>query len=229
MFETLSCVDTYDDDNIGSQDPHLLYPVLIEHHDIADLAQTVTVEEAPVVEPETPVIGTSLVDTADGDRVLAWNGGVVRDTVAYQNLVPGTEYTISGELMNKADGTGTGITSEVTFTPTEANGSIDLLFTVPEGYAGSDLVAFEWLFEGDTAGDRDDAVAEHTDINDAAQTVTVEEEPEKPAKPDDSDDTSLATTGSTPLFALGALALLGAAAGAVLMVMNRRKKELLSE
>ena len=183
MFETLSCVDTYDDDNIGSQDPHLLYPVLIEHHDIADLAQTVTVEEAPVVEPETPVIGTSLVDTADGDRVLAWNGGVVRDTVAYQNLVPGTEYTISGELMNKADGTGTGITSEVTFTPTEANGSIDLLFTVPEGYAGSDLVAFEWLFEGDTAGDRDDAVAEHTDINDAAQTVTVEEEPEKPAKP----------------------------------------------
>src|SRR5690606_18173453 len=35
-----------------------------------------------------PVIGTSLVDAADGDRVLPWNGGTVIDTVAYENLIP---------------------------------------------------------------------------------------------------------------------------------------------
>ncbi|WP_146070270.1 thioester domain-containing protein, partial [Arthrobacter sp. GMC3] len=29
-----------------------------------------------------PVIGTSLVDSADGDRVLSWNGGTVIDTIA---------------------------------------------------------------------------------------------------------------------------------------------------
>lgn len=37
-----------------------------------------------------PVIGTSLVDSADGDRVLPWNGGTVIDTIAYQNLTPGS-------------------------------------------------------------------------------------------------------------------------------------------
>ncbi|QTV80080.1 VaFE repeat-containing surface-anchored protein [Microbacterium sp. NIBRBAC000506063] len=123
------------------------------------------------------MIGTSLVDAADGDRVLAWNGGVVVDTVAYENLVPGQEYTLVGELMDKADGSGTGITGSVTFTPEEPNGEIDVLFTVPEGYASSELVAFEWLFEGAVAGDPEDAVAEHTDIDDPAQTVTVEDAP----------------------------------------------------
>ncbi|WP_407360147.1 VaFE repeat-containing surface-anchored protein [Microbacterium sp. LBN7] len=125
-----------------------------------------------------PVIGTSLVDAADGDRVLGWNGGTVIDTVAYQNLVPGTEYTISGELMRKSDGQPTGITGATTFTPTVANGSIDVSFVVPEGYAGETLVAFEELFEG--AGGAGEPVAEHKDIDDAAQTVTVETAPEVP-------------------------------------------------
>ncbi|WP_449278171.1 VaFE repeat-containing surface-anchored protein [Leucobacter sp. GX24907] len=178
-----------------------------EHTDIDDAAQTVTVEEAPSA--SEPVIGTSLVDTADGDRVLAWNGGVVRDTVAYQNLVPGTEYTVSGELMDKADGSGTGITAERTFTPTEANGEIDLEFTVPEGYSGSDLVAFECLFEGDVAGDREDAVAEHTDIDDAAQTVTVEEAPSaSDAQESATKDALSKTGGSLPAFGLAIAALL---------------------
>ncbi len=129
----------------------------------------------------TPGIGTSLVDAADGDRVLPWNGGTVIDTVAYENLVPGAEYTLVGELMRKSDGSGTGITGSVTFTPTDASGEVDVLFTVPVGFSGEDLVAFEWLFEGSAEGDVEDAVAEHTDIDDPAQTVTIEEAPAMPA------------------------------------------------
>ncbi len=125
-----------------------------------------------------PVIGTSLVDSADGDRVLGWNGGTVVDTVAFQNLVPGTEYTLVGELMDKADGSSTGITASVTFTPATADGSVDVSFVVPAGFAGRVLVAFEELFVGtDTSGT---PVAEHKDIDDAAQTVTVEDEPVTP-------------------------------------------------
>jgi TQXA domain-containing protein len=150
-------------------------PVAV-HEDIDDAAQTVTVEDAPAA-PE-PAIGTSLVDSADGDRVLPWNGGTVVDTVAYQNLTPGTEYTITGELMNKADGSATGVTGSTTFTPTEANGSIDVTFIVPEGFAGEVLVAYEQLFEGtDTTGA---PVAVHEDIDDPAQTVTVEDAPAAP-------------------------------------------------
>lgn len=126
-----------------------------------------------------PVIGTSLVDAADGDRVLGWNGGAVIDTVTYQNLVPGAEYTVSGELVRKSDGQPTGITGSTTFTPTAANGSVDVSFVVPEGFAGDVLVAFEELFEGPEAAD--DPVAEHKDIDDPAQTITVEQAPEAPA------------------------------------------------
>ena len=126
-----------------------------------------------------PAIGTSLVDAADGDRVLGWNGGTVIDTIAYQNLVPGSEYTVSGELMRKSDGQPTGIMGATTFTPTTASGSVGVNFVVPAGFSGEVLVAFEELFEGpDASGD---PVAEHEDIDDAAQTVTVEQAPEAPA------------------------------------------------
>ncbi|WP_162602342.1 VaFE repeat-containing surface-anchored protein [Nocardioides daejeonensis] len=128
-----------------------------------------------------PSIGTTLVDGADQDHVLAWSGGTLVDTVAYANLVPGREYTLAGELRNKADGSSTGITGSATFTPTAASGTVDVVFTVPAGHAGEVLVAFEELFEGSTTAGN--AVAEHKDLNDAAQTVTVEDEPTVPVTP----------------------------------------------
>ncbi|WP_291279802.1 VaFE repeat-containing surface-anchored protein, partial [Galactobacter sp.] len=122
---------------------------------------------------ETPVIGTTLVDSADQDHILAWNGGTLIDTIAYKNLIPGTKYTVAGELMLKSDGTPTGIKAQTTFTPTDANGTVDVTFTVPEGFTGKALVAYESVYEGaETTGE---PVAEHKDINDASQTVTVEE------------------------------------------------------
>lgn len=138
-----------------------------------------TVEWAAQPGAAEPVIATSLVDAADGDRALGWNGGTVIDTVAYQNLIPGTVYTVSGELMRKSDGQPTGITGSTTFTPTTANGSVGVTLVVPEGFAGDVLVAFEELFEGPEASG--EPVAEHKDIDDPAQTVTVAPAPEAPA------------------------------------------------
>src|SRR5690606_141841 len=54
------------------------------HEDLEDEAQTVGVEEQPVV-------GTSATDQSDGDKSLAWNGGTIVDVVAYENVVPGNE------------------------------------------------------------------------------------------------------------------------------------------
>ncbi|MFK4791859.1 VaFE repeat-containing surface-anchored protein, partial [Microbacterium sp. ZW T5_56] len=145
-----------------------------EHKDLNDAAQTVTVDDQPLV----PAIGTTLVDSVDGDHVLAWDGGTVVDTIAYQNLTPGVEYTVTGELMLKGDGTATGITGTTTFTPTAADGTTTVTFTVPAGYAGEVLVAYETLFE---SADLATPVAEHKDLNDAAQTVTVDDQPLVPA------------------------------------------------
>lgn len=117
-----------------------------------------------------PSIGTTLVDKADSDHTIPAGGGTVVDTIAYQNLTPGTQYTVTGELRKKSDGTATGITGTKTFTPASANGTVEVEFTVPAGYAGQSLVAFETL----TINGGSTLVAEHKDINDAAQTVSVE-------------------------------------------------------
>ncbi|MFK4790356.1 VaFE repeat-containing surface-anchored protein, partial [Microbacterium sp. ZW T5_56] len=141
-----------------------------EHKDLNDAAQTVTVDDQPLV----PAIGTTLVDSVDGDHVLAWDGGTVVDTIAYQNLTPGVEYTVTGELVLKSDGSATGITASATFTPTLPIGTTTVTFTVPTGHAGEVLVAYETLFE---SADLATPVAEHKDLNDAAQTVTVDDQP----------------------------------------------------
>ncbi|MBL3685469.1 hypothetical protein D3248_00630, partial [Leucobacter zeae] len=192
-------------------------------------AQTVTVDEAPVV--EEPTIGTSLVDAADQDHNLVWNGGTVVDTVTYRNLKPGTEYTVTGELMLKSDGSGTGITGSTTFTPTEANGTVDVEFTVPKGYAGSVLVAFERVFEGtDTTGE---PVAVHEDIEDAAQTVTVDTEQKpttpkpttpKPTGPKSTDSPLAVTGGALPGIGIGVAGLL-LVAGATVLVTRRARSQ----
>lgn len=116
-------------------------------------------------------IGTTLVDAADDDRVLPWDGGTAVDTIAYTGLTPGTEYTVSGKLMRAADGSRTGIEGSTTFTPASADGAVEVTFTIPRGYAGESLVAFEQLTSNGVP------IAEHTDIDDANQTVTLEAAP----------------------------------------------------
>ncbi|WP_210274193.1 VaFE repeat-containing surface-anchored protein [Microbacterium sp. Se63.02b] len=176
-----------------------------------------------------PAIGTSLVDAADGDRVLDWNGGTVIDTVAYQDLVPGTTYTLWGELMRKSDGQPTGITGSTTFTPTTPEGSVDVNFIVPEGFDGEVLVAFEALFEGAEASG--EPLAVHQDIDDAAQTVTVEAAPvvvsptptpAAPTTPTTGGAGNLAATGGTVPIAATAAAVLALLAGAMLTRVRRR-------
>ncbi|MFF5623778.1 VaFE repeat-containing surface-anchored protein [Microbacterium sp. NPDC012755] len=126
-----------------------------------------------------PAIGTTLTDAADEDHILAWNGGSLIDTIAYTGLTVGQQYTVSGELMMKADASATGITGATTFTPTAADGTVEVSFTVPSGYAGESLVAFEALYEGATATGT--PVAVHEDIDDVDQTVAVEAQPLVPA------------------------------------------------
>ncbi|SJN08222.1 hypothetical protein FM113_01500 [Leucobacter sp. 7(1)] len=177
-----------------------------------------TVEWA-AAEGVAPKLGTSLVDAADQDRVLAWNGGTAIDTVAYENLVPGTEVTVVGELMRKSDGSETGLRGAVTFTPEAANGSVDVEFVVPQGYAGQTLVAFERVFVG-SAGSGE-VIAEHTDIDDPAQTILVAQAP-KHAVPSASPAT-LAQTGSADLPVAATLAGLVLVGGALVLLHRARK------
>ena len=67
---------------------------IAEHKDANDVNQTVSITR--------PVIGTTATDTVDGDHsVVADSQASVTDTVEYENLVPGKEYTLTGTLMIK--------------------------------------------------------------------------------------------------------------------------------
>ena len=94
----------------------------------------------------------------------------ITDTVSY-HLIPNKEYKLTGTLMDKKSGKplqidGKEITSELTFTPEDAEGTVELSFTLDAtALAGKTIVAFE------SVSYQDKEVAFHTQIDDAPQTI----------------------------------------------------------
>jgi len=135
------------------------------HADLTDEDQTVY----------TPGISTSLVDAETNDHITEKSTNVkLVDTVTYRNLVPNVEYTMTGTLMDKktqqpvkkADGSN--VTSSKKFTPTSADGTVQIEFTLDTtNYAGETFVAFEVLTYGSVT------IASHEEFNDVKQTVYV--------------------------------------------------------
>ncbi|RRO86016.1 hypothetical protein CXF48_08700 [Corynebacterium bovis] len=150
--------------------------------------------ELPVSEV-TPKIQTE-AKFADKKEIVA--GTVVNDTVTYTNLIPGKQYTLTAELMDKADGTTVVGHGSVTFTPESTDGSVVVPITVDDSVTEvvPAAVAFETLTstqvdaEGkdDVKGDKtpetkdDNQVAKHRDITDQKQTVTSDSAAERNPK-----------------------------------------------
>ena len=140
------------------------------HAEIDDLPQTVTVSE-----PNIKTTAVSGQAGHEGDKnVVRDTTATITDTVKYENVVPGKEYTVDGTLMDKTTGKaltdkdGNEITSSATFTPNSKNGTVDVTFTFDAAnLEGKDLVVFETLKRGDTT------ITEHKDLKDENQTVTV--------------------------------------------------------
>ena len=136
------------------------------HEDIEDEGQTVNFVEEPK-------IGTTA--TVDGQHTAVPSGEVtIVDVVAYSGLTPGETYKVSGILMDKATGEpllvdGAEVTAEVEFTPEAADGTVELTYTLDaSALAGTTIVVFETLYSGGVE------IAAHADINDEAQTITIE-------------------------------------------------------
>ena len=137
------------------------------HADINDEAQTVE-----ITEPEKPTLGTTA--TVDGQHTADPVGEItIVDVVEYTSLTPGKTYTISGVLMDKATGEpllidGSEVTAEVEFTPEAADGTVELTYTLDaSALAGTTIVVFETLYSDGVE------IAAHADINDEAQTITI--------------------------------------------------------
>ena len=135
------------------------------HEDIEDEGQTVTFVEEPK-------IGTTA--TVDGQHTVDPTGEItIVDVVEYTGLIPGETYSISGVLMDKATNQpllvdDAEVTAEVEFTPESADGTVELTYTLDAStLAGTTIVVFETLYSDGVE------IAAHADINDEAQSITI--------------------------------------------------------
>lgn len=179
--------------------------------------------EGQTVEIVTPKLSTTATDKTDGDHtLLPSREATVVDHVEYTDLIPGKEYTIEGVLMDKATGTelivGDGkVTAVATFVPNKANGSVDLEFTFDASeLGGKDLVAFEIAYKDGIQ------IADHQDIDDEAQTVTVSEPDDNTFYTPGGDGYSKTGVDMTLIYALIA-ALIALAGGAGAYAYRHRK------
>lgn len=138
------------------------------HEDIRDEGQTVTYQGIR--------IGTKAKDKdTDGSQGIPVKDVTIVDTVTYENLIPGKEYTVKGTLMDQETKkelkvNGRTVTAEKTFTAEKADGSVEITFTFDgSALAGRKVVVFEKLLQEGRE------VAAHEDISDEGQTVTYRE------------------------------------------------------
>lgn len=159
-------------------------PVAV-HADINDEEQTVHI----------PEIGTQAKFSSGLDVALGSKDSILVDTIDFKNLVPGVEYEITTTLMNKETGEpimvdDKPLTTTTTFTPALADGSVDVMITIPrEAFYGT-LVVFEQFVEVETGK----LVAIHEDIEDEAQTVFIPEVGTKATFKDGSKSAELGNT-----------------------------------
>ena len=146
-----------------------------EHKDIEDEGQTVTIEERMIT------IHTNAADKATGEKmIVAGKEVTVIDTVILDGLEKGTAYQLKGWQMVKSENAqllidGQPVESGYTFTAKDSSMEVEIAFTFnASSLAGKDLVTFEELYDLSNP-DEPIKVAEHKDIEDEGQTVTITE------------------------------------------------------
>ncbi|GFI51396.1 hypothetical protein IMSAGC020_02608 [Lachnospiraceae bacterium] len=118
-----------------------------------------------------PEIGTKALCPETGSQMAVPKKELtITDTVSY-HLVPGKEYKLTGTLMDKETGEPLlvdkkQVTSELTFTPEEEEGSVELSFPLDaSALKGKTIVAFE------SVSYQEKEIAVHADIKSAPQSI----------------------------------------------------------
>ena len=148
------------------------------HTDINDDDQSVHVVE----------ISTTALDEKTKSHTATYGKTVIIDTISYDGVIPGTEYVLSGKLMDKSTkkaltngksntvktlvdkvtGKSNEYVSEIKFTPSSTKGTITVKFEIDTStLAGKSIVVYEKMYANGRL------IAKHEDINSTSQTVTV--------------------------------------------------------
>ena len=196
-----------------------------EHKDIEDEGQTVTITERIIT------MHTIATDKATGEKTIEVDDKVtIVDTVTLDGLEKGVKYTLKGWEMVKSENAellvnGKRVENDLTFTAEDSKMEvqIEFIFNASE-LGGKELVTFEELYDV-TNPDNPIKVAEHKDIKDEGQTVTIKEKPESPTTPEEP-STPIKTSDSpktgdnTPFVAL--FAMMGISAAGLIFAGYKR-------
>ena len=196
-----------------------------EHKDIKDDEQTVTITERIIT------MHTTATDKATGKKTIeAGKDVTIVDTVTLDGLEKDVKYTLKGWEMVKSENTelivnGKRVKNDLTFTATDTKMEVQIEFTFNASeLGGKELVTFEELYDV-TNPDKPIKVAEHKDIKDEGQTVTIKEKPESPTTPEEpitptKPSDSPKTGDNTPFAAL--LAMMGISAAGLIFAGYKR-------
>ena len=196
-----------------------------EHKDIEDEGQTVTITERIIT------MHTTATDKATGEKTIEADDEVtIVDTVTLDGLEKGVKYTLKGWQMVKSENTellvnGKRVENNLTFTAEDSKMEVQIEFTFNASeLGGKEVVTFEELYDV-TNPDNPIKVAEHKDIKDEGQTVTIKEKPESPTTPEEPStptktSDSPKTGDNTPFVAL--FAMMGISAAGLIFAGYKR-------
>ena len=196
-----------------------------EHKDIEDEGQTVTITERIIT------MHTTATDKATGEKTIEADDKVtIVDTVTLDGLEKGVKYTLKGWEMVKSENAellvnGKRIENDITFTAEDSKMEVQIEFTFNASeLGGKEVVTFEELYDV-TNPDEPIKVAEHKDIKDEGQTVTIKEKPESPTTPEEPStptktSDSPKTGDNTPFVAL--FAMMGISAAGLIFAGYKR-------
>ena len=171
---TVELTFTFDSRQLDEDTKQVVFDELYRADTLLAVHKDIDAEDQ-TVEIRVPKIGTTAT-FEDGEKEIIANEEItIIDSVAYSDLKPGKEYTVSGVLMDKETGkafldiNGEEVRASTTFVPEEPTGTVDVLFKFNAVFVQdkTDIVVFEDLYH------KGIQLATHAEINDEGQTVTV--------------------------------------------------------
>ena len=218
--------DTYEVEEIITSATEGTKPVKF---DVTVARDGVTVDMGTIDDqPDKPLIQTEFTDEGGSHEVEANKEVKLKDTVSYNNLTPGKEYSLTmtihvkdkdgkdeGELKDKD---GKPVTTTVKFTPEKADGTVEVPYTVDTtGLEEKSIVAFESLQKDGKE------ITSHADITDSGQTIRVKKTPTPPTTPTTKTSKSVPNTGQSPLgMILTGVGLVGIVGSGAWIFIRRR-------
>lgn len=178
-------------------------------------------------EVDFPKIGTTAVDKADGDKIVnATANAVIRDILAYSTFPKGTKVTIEATLYEATtgnevvvDGKKVVVTKNATIGGTGSE-FVDIPFNAT-GFGNKKLVVGERVYIQGTKT----LIAEHVDMKDEGQTVTMRTPTVTPTPVPHTTTTVRTTpkTGETPLGTVAVIAVLAGIGLLAAAIIRKRR------